>query len=293
MKKNRFILPKVPKDGKVFDQTVMKVADSDMFVALGSCIGKRAKRKRDSDGVGIPFQPTKKSDLLLDDDGLYESLAQKLVTVRMPMALKARTFRINEKITCKNSHYPSEVQTFEHLFLLFAKALMIRFRLTDGIMANRAETYKVLVNEHLGLYDKSEEGDCCESLPLEFKYHGPRYKNLCIACGMAGVVDFEEVCCDIHTGKAPKCDESKRRNMTKNSLPGGLCFYCTILQRLNHMTLINEDKGSARDAKSFCKCTNALNFSRMLLLAALSLNHGLFAPMILNKGISEMIENVK
>ena len=253
IEKDAFVLSNVPKDGKISGETVTKIDSSDKkkFAPLGICIGKTAigrKRNCQQSHDDADMEPTKRSRLFLNDDDdnflLYDSLAGELVRIRMPVELGNKN-NIKERFTCKNNNEPIEVKTLEHLFVLAAKAFLLRFRLTDAMLHDKLDEFKVLINEHLCQSDGSEKGgDDSKFLPLEFRHHGPRFKNLCIACGIAGVVDFEEVCCGKHTGNAPpKCgdENEKRRYLCKNHLVGGLCFYCTILNRINRMTLINEE----------------------------------------------------
>ena len=297
--KNKFILPIIPKDGKIYQQTVTRINPSETFVPLGLCLGKRpipTAEPQDDDDSMYYSEPTKKSKLFLNDDVLYERVAPNLVKIRMPIDIDRCRDRNAEKITSTNEIQPIEVKTMEHLLILTAQALLRRFRLTNAIMdGGKLNEYKVLINEHLGQAEGHEYGTYSQTLPLEFRNNGPRFNNLCFACGMAGVVDLDEVCCRQHTGDIPpKCGpRQKRRYLSKNYLLGGLCFYCTMLNRINRMNFINELRsGYNRESKQMCNCTHEVNFSRMMVLAALSLNYGLFAPIILNKVIREITENI-
>ena len=167
-----------------------------------------------------------------------------------------------------------------------------------------SDGFKVLLNEHLGQLAISEDGAECYSLPLMFSGGEPKFSNLCLACGINGVVDFADLCCPQHQGrlknqtrklKTKFAKQFRNTKSTKNTLVAGLCFHCGIMNRINRMKIVSSER-SLKDitnaATAFCSCTTSHFFQKYVLMAALCLNHGLFAPMILNKVLIEMVTNV-
>ena len=319
---NLFILPKIPATGKVMDEPVTNIPNSKQanarFAPLGVCIGKVLKndvrhyrpiapRKRsaaeefwcpDGNKSKIPkcLRRSGPDREMVDDETYYG-----LIQVNMPISPARAKYKCDleknaGRMSQCNQREETKVETIEHLLILTAKALLSRMRMVELIPETEVGRFKVLINEHLGQMSCDDRNG--ETVPLEFdSSFVSRYSNLCLACGINGIVDIEELCCPDHDGSTNKPfirrSRCKDKRSTKNALIGGLCFHCTFSMRINRMTLVGPDKGGIEqfcNNKAFCRCSRSHYFQKMMLLGALSLNHSLFAPMIMNKTVTEMIE---
>ena len=321
---NLFILPKIPATGKVMHEPVTNIVNSKQanhrFAPLGVCMGKVLKKdvthyrpiapkKRpaseefwspDGNKSKIPkcLRRTGPDAEIVDDETYYG-----LIKVNMPISpdrakyTKPEYFQNNTgRMSQCNEKEETKVETIEHLLILTAKALLSRMRMVEFIPDTEVGRFKVLINEHLGQMSCDDRN--CDTVPLEYdSSFVSRYSNLCLACGINGVVDIEELCCPDHNGSTNKPfirrSRCRDKRSTKNALIGGLCFHCTFSMRINRMTLIATDKGGIEqfcNNKAFCRCSRSHYFQKMMLLGALSLNHSLYAPMIINKALTEMIE---
>ena len=300
------------------DETVTNVGNSKevnaRFAPLGVCIGKvlknqvthyrpiAPKKRSASEEFWCPGNKSKipkclrftTNEEIIDDETYYG-----LIEINMPIPPDRARYRsdLEKNAGCMsqcNQVESTKVETMEHLLILTAKALLLRMRMVELIPERDIGRFKVLINEHLG--QMSCDDTTGETVPLEFSSSSSKYSNLCLACGINGIVDIEELCCPDHNGTTNKPfirRSYKDKKSTKNALIGGLCFYCSFSMRINRMTLIAPNKGGIEQfckSKAFCRCSRSHYFQKMMLLGALSLNHSFFAPMIMNKAFTEMIE---
>ena len=221
---NVFILPKIPATGKIMDETVIYVGNSKevnaRFAPLGVCIGKVLKNQV---GHYRPIAPKKRSaaeefwcpggnkskipkclryttnEEIIDDEIHYGS-----IEVNMPISPARAKYRSDleknaGRMSQCNQRELTKVETIEHLLILTGKALLLRMRMVELIPETEVGRFKVLINEHLGQMSCDDTNG--ETVLLEFTSSSTsRYSNLCLACGINGIVDIEELCCPDHDG---------------------------------------------------------------------------------------------
>lgn len=180
------------------------------------------------------------------------------------------------------------IRSLRHLLIIAGKFINDRFYDLANRDVEKVNEFKILIHEHLGAVDnqKGGLGFDCDCLPIQNRDpYMSIQSNMCISCGVAGV--YSLACIDSES-KHVRLSRSRRRNSV-HAVPANLCFQCFMLTRIQSTNFVKRSDRHDLGLLRICSCSEDRVFSRLMMLTGLSYNHGLFAPLLLEKAVKDTV----
>eukprot|EP00112_Aurelia_sp_Birch-Aquarium-sp1_P015900 Seg3562.4 transcript_id=Seg3562.4/GoldUCD/mRNA.D3Y31 product="hypothetical protein" protein_id=Seg3562.4/GoldUCD/D3Y31 len=182
------------------------------------------------------------------------------------------------------------IRSLRHLLIIAGKFVNDRFYDLSNRDVEKVNEYKILIHEHMGAVDDEEGGlgFDCDCLPVQSRDpYMSIQSNMCVSCGVAGVCSLG--CINSESKHHETTVSRTRRRNSVHAVAPNLCFQCFMLTRIQSTNFIKRSDRHDLGLLRICSCSEDRVFSRLMLLTGLSYNHGLFAPLMLEKAVKDTL----